>query len=102
MRDEKRDAKSGNDDEAENGCGEKVSGRAVVALRHDNCGILIGWRVVMEEDNSILHMQLVEGIMIDVLVDWWGFALAIKFDNVDTILTVDECNLYAKKLKLAR
>lgn len=49
MRDEKREAAAGSEDEAENrdgdGDGETSSSRAVVALRLDNCGILIGWGV---------------------------------------------------------
>lgn len=49
MRWEKRDVEAEDEDEA--GCrGEMMVGSRAVALGLDNCGILIGWRVMEDGD----------------------------------------------------
>lgn len=53
MKWEKRDVEAGSDEaEDEAGCRGEMDRSRAVALRVDRCGILIGWRV-MEDDEDL-------------------------------------------------
>lgn len=57
MRWEKRDVEAGSDEaEDEAGCRGEMDRSRAVALRVDNCGILIGWRVVEDDEDLSLYV----------------------------------------------